>query len=308
VTAPSPGSRLLEPLKTIRAGVLDVAYYERGPGDGMPVVLLHGFPYDIHAYTDVVGPLVQAGLRVIVPYLRGYGPTRFADVRTPRSGQQAALGADLRDLIDALELRRPILAGYDWGGRAACVVAALWPERCRGLVSVNPAYLIQDIAVADVPLRPELEAGLWYFFYFATERGRRGLEANRTEIARLIWERGSPEWAFDDATLARTAAAFDNDDYVEIVIHSYRHRLGLAPGDPTYENLEHALAALPPITVPAITLDPQADGNFPATDGTASAVYFTGPRTHRQIPDAGHNLPQEQPAAFADAVLEVAGT
>jgi pimeloyl-ACP methyl ester carboxylesterase len=308
VTAPSPGSRLLEPLKTIRAGVLDVAYYERGPGDGMPVVLLHGFPYDIHAYTDVVGPLAQAGLRVIVPYLRGYGPTRFADLRTPRSGQQAALGADLRDLIDALELRRPILAGYDWGGRAACVVAALWPERCRGLVSVNPAYLIQDIAVADVPLRPELEAGLWYFFYFATERGRRGLEANRTEIARLIWERGSPEWAFDDATLARTAAAFDNDDYVEIVIHSYRHRLGLAPGDPTYENLEHALAALPPITVPAITLDPQADGNFPATDGTASAVYFTGPRTHRQIPDAGHNLPQEQPAAFADAVLEVAGT
>jgi pimeloyl-ACP methyl ester carboxylesterase len=308
VSAPSPGSRLLEPLKTIRAGVLDVAYYERGPGDGMPVVLLHGFPYDIHAYTDVVGPLAQAGLRVIVPYLRGYGPTRFADLRTPRSGQQAALGADLRDLIDALELRRPILAGYDWGGRAACVAAALWPERCRGLVSVNPAYLIQDIAVADVPLRPELEAGLWYFFYFATERGRRGLEANRTEIARLIWERGSPEWAFDDATLARTAAAFDNDDYVEIVIHSYRHRLGLVPGDPAYENLEHALAALPPITVPAITLDPQADGNFPATDGTASAVHFTGPRTHRQIPDAGHNLPQEQPAAFADAVLELAGT
>jgi len=308
VAAPSPGSRLLEPLKTIRAGVLDVAYYERGPGDGTPVVLLHGFPYDIHAYTDVVGPLAQAGLRVIVPYLRGYGPTRFADPRTPRSGQQAALGADLRDLLDALELRRPILAGYDWGGRAACVAAALWPERCRGLVSVNPAYLIQDIAVADVPLRPELEAGLWYFFYFATERGRRGLEANRTEIARLIWERGSPEWAFDAATLARTAAAFDNDDYVEIVIHSYRHRLGLAPGDPSYENLEHALAALPPITVPAITLDPQADGNFPATDGTASAVHFTGPRTHRQIPDAGHNLPQEQPAAFADAVLELAGT
>jgi pimeloyl-ACP methyl ester carboxylesterase len=226
-----------------------------------------------------------------VPYLLGYGPTRFADLRTPRSGQQAALGADLRDLIDALELGRPILAGYDWGGRAAWVVAALWPERCRGLVSVNPAYLIQDIAVADVPLRPELEAGLWYFFYFATERGRRGLEANRIEIARLIWERGSPEWAFDDATLARTAAAFDNDDYVEIVVHSYRHRLGL-----------------PPITVPAITLDPTGDRNFPATDGTASAVHFTGPRTHCQIPDAGHNLPQEQPAAFADAVLELAGT
>jgi pimeloyl-ACP methyl ester carboxylesterase len=298
---------VLETLKTIRAGVLDVAYYERGPAGGTPVVLLHGFPYDIHAYADVAGPLAQAGLRVVVPYLRGYGATRFVDPRTPRSGQQAALGADLRELIDALELERPILAGYDWGGRAACIVAALWPERCRGLVSVNPGYNVQNLALAEVPARPELEAGLWYFFYFATERGRRGLEANRTEIARVIWKRGSPEWAFDDATLARTATAFDNDDYVDVVIHSYRHRLGLAPGDPAYEDIEAALAAFPPVTVPAITLDPLIDGNFPATDGTPWNAYFTGPRIHRQVPDAGHNLPQEQPAAFADAVLELAG-
>jgi len=282
----------LEPLKTIRAGVLDVAYYECGPADGTPVVLLHGFPYDIHAYADVAGRLAHAGLRTVVPYLRGYGATRFADPGTPRSGQQAALGADLRELIDALGLDRPILAGYDWGGRAACVVAALWPERCRGLVTANPGYVIQDIAAAREPARPELEAGLWYFFYFATERGRRGLQANRAEIARLIWERASPEWGFDDATFARTAPAFENDDYVEIVIHSYRHRLGLAPGDPAYEEIESELALLPPVSVPAITLDPLADPNFPAGDGTAVARHFTGARIHRHVADAGHNLPQ----------------
>lgn len=296
----------LEPLKTIQAGVLDVAYFECGPADGTPVVLLHGFPYDIHAYADVAGRLAHAGLRVVVPYLRGYGATRFVDPATPRSGQQAALGADLRELIDALGLDRPILAGYDWGGRAACVVAALWPERCRGLVTANPGYSIQDIAIAGEPARPKLEAGLWYFFYFATERGRRGLQANRAEIARLIWERASPEWVFDDATFARTAAAFENDDYVEIVIHSYRHRLGLAPGDPAYEEIERELALLPPISVPAITLDPLADANFPAGDGTAVARHFTGARIHRHVRNAGHNLPQEQPAAFAEAVLELA--
>jgi pimeloyl-ACP methyl ester carboxylesterase len=299
---------VLEPLQTIRAGVLDVAYYEAGPAGGAPVVLLHGFPHDIHAYAEVAGRLAHAGLRVIVPYLRGYGATRFVDARTPRSGQQAALGADLRELIDALALDRPILAGYDWGGRAACIVAALWPERCRGLVTANPGYSIQDIAIAEEPARPELEAGLWYFFYFATERGRRGLQANRAEIARLIWERASPEWVFDDATFARTAPAFENDDYVEIVIHSYRHRLGLAPGDPAYDAIERELAALPPISVPAITLDPLADANFPAGDGTAVARHFTGPRAHRHVANAGHNLPQEQPAAFAEAVLELAAT
>ena len=299
---------VLEPLKTIKAGPLNVAYYECGPAEGTPVVLLHGFPYDIHAYADVAGPLAHAGLRVVVPYLRGYGATRFVDPATPRSGQQAALGADLRELIDALGLDRPILAGYDWGGRAACVVAALWPERCRGLVTANPGYSIQDIAIAGEPARPELEAGLWYFFYFATERGRRGLQANRAEIARLIWERASPEWVFDDATFARSAAAFENDDYVEIVIHSYRHRLGLAPGDPAYEEIERELALLPSISVPAITLDPLADANFPAGDGTAVARHFTGTRIHRHVTNAGHNLPQEQPAAFAEAVLELAAT
>jgi pimeloyl-ACP methyl ester carboxylesterase len=293
-------------LKTIRAGVLDVAYRECGPAGGTPAVLLHGFPYDIHAYDDVARRLAHAGLRVIVPYLRGYGATRFADAATPRSGQQAALGSDLRELIDALALDRPVLAGYDWGGRAACIVAALWPERCRGLETANPGYSIQDIAVAGEPARPELEAGLWYFFYFATGRGRRGLEANRAEIARLIWERASPDWAFDEATFARTAPAFDNDDFVEVVIHSYRHRLGLAAGDPAYEQLERELAALPPVGVPAITLDPLGDPNFPATDGSGVARHFTGPRTHRHVPGAGHNLPQEQPASFADAVLELA--
>ncbi len=218
------------------------------------------------------------------------------------------MGADLRELIDALGLDRPILAGYDWGGRAACVVAALWPERCRGLVTVNPGYMIQDIAAAKEPAPPEREAGLWYFFYFATERGRRGLQANRAEIARLIWERASPEWVFDHATFARSAAAFENDDYVEIVIHSYRHRLGLAPGDPAYEEIERQLAALPSISVPAITLDPTADANFPAGDGTAVARHFTGARIHRHVANAGHNLPQEQPAAFAEAVLELAAS
>jgi pimeloyl-ACP methyl ester carboxylesterase len=293
---------LLEPLRSVRAGVLDVAYHEAGPADGDPVLLLHGFPYDIHSYVDVIPLLAAAGRRVIVPYLRGHGPTRFLDPATPRSGQQAAIGADVVDLLDALGLPRAVLAGYDWGGRAACVAAALWPERCAGLVSVNN-YLIQDLSTATDPLPPELEAGFWYFFYFATERGRRGLTANRRDVAKVIWTRNSPAWHFDDATLDRAARAFDNEDYVEVVLHSYRHRLGLAPGDPRYAELEERLAALPPIPVPAVTLEGQADGNFPATDGTASAAHFTGPREHRQVPAAGHNLPQEAPEAFADAIL-----
>jgi pimeloyl-ACP methyl ester carboxylesterase len=299
------GLARLEPLTTVRAGVLDVAYYEAGPADGPAAVLLHGFPYDIHSYVDVIQLLADAGLRVIVPYLRGHGPTRFADLTASRSGQQAAIGADVLALLDALALPRAVLAGYDWGGRAACVAAALWPERVTGLVSVN-GYLIQDIAAAVNPLRPELEAGFWYFFYFATERGRLGLTANRREVARVIWTRNSPRWQFDDAMLDRAARAFENEDYVDIVIHSYRHRLGLADGHSSYAGLERQLAAQPPITVPAITLDGQADGNFPATDGTAAAAHFTGPRDHRQVPGAGHNLPQESPAAFARAVLDLA--
>ena len=295
----------LEPLKSVRAGVLEVSYYDAGPAGGRPVLLLHGFPYDIHSYVDVIPLLADAGLRVIVPYLRGHGPTRFIDPSTPRSGQQAAIGQDVLELMGALELPRAIVAGYDWGGRAACVAAALWPERCAGLVSVN-GYLIQDISTAMNPIDPELEAGFWYFFYFATERGRRGLEANRRDVAKVIWRRNSPKWQFDEPMLDRAAAAFDNEDYVEIVIHSYRHRLGLAQGYPPYEAIEARLAEQPAITVPAITLDGTADGNFPATDGTPSATHFSGPRTHRQVPDAGHNLPQEAPEAFAAAILDLA--
>jgi pimeloyl-ACP methyl ester carboxylesterase len=281
----------LQPLKIARAGVLEIAYHDAGPADGEAVFLLHGFPYDIHSYVDVV--------------LRGHGPTRFVDESTPRSGQQAALGVDVVELMDALDIPRALLAGYDWGGRAACIVAALWPERCAGLISVN-GYLIQDIAASTTPIRPDLEAGFWYFFYFATERGRRGLTENRREIARVIWTRNSPRWQFDDTTLDRAAEAFENDDYVDVVIHSYRHRLGLVPGYPQYEEIETRLAQQPPIGVPAITLDGQADGNFPATDGTSSSAHFLGPRTHLQVRDAGHNLPQEAPATFADAVFGLA--
>lgn len=293
------------PLRRIDAGELSVAYVDLGDPHAEPVVLLHGFPYDIHSYVDVAPLLVDAGFRVIIPSLRGHGQTRFLDAKTPRSGQQAALAVDLIALLDALALDEPVLAGYDWGGRAACVVAALWPERISGLVSVN-GYLIQDIAAARHPIRPDLEAGFWYFWYFATERGRRGLEADRRDIADVIWRRNSPEWAYESSVLDRAAASFDNPDYVDVVIHSYRHRLGLAPGASRFDELEARLAEAPPISVPTITLDGMADGNFPATDGSQQAHLFTGPREHRQIPHAGHHLPAEAPRAFADAVLDVA--
>jgi pimeloyl-ACP methyl ester carboxylesterase len=295
----------LAPLRYARTGTLEIAYFQAGPRTGDPALLLHGFPYDIHSYIDVIPRLVAAGVRVIVPYLRGHGPTRFLDSSSPRSGQQAAIGTDVIDLLDALDIPRAILAGYDWGGRAACVAAALWPDRCTGIVSVN-SYLIQDIASAMTPVRPDLEAGFWYFYYFLTDRGRAGLQANRREIANVIWTRNSPDWQFDQATLDRAAVAFDNPDYVDVVLHSYRHRLGLAPDHSPYHEIEDRLAALPPITVPAVTLDGLADGNFPATDGTASAHHFTGPRLHHQVTKAGHNLPQEAPDAFANAVLELA--
>jgi pimeloyl-ACP methyl ester carboxylesterase len=295
----------LEPLRYVRTDALEVAYLEAGPDDGEVALLLHGFPYDIHSYVDVIPRLAEAGRRVIVPYLRGHGPTRFLDDGAPRSGQQAAIGADVIALMDALDISHAALAGYDWGGRAACVAAALWPERCAGIVTVG-SYLIQDIESAMNPIRPDLEAGFWYFYYFLTERGRAGLTANRREIARVIWTRNSPSWQFDDATLARAAVAFDNPDYVEVVLHSYRHRLGLAPGYAPYDEIEERLATQPAITVPAVTLDGTADGNFPATDGSASAVHFTGPRSHHQVPNAGHNLPQESPEAFARAILELA--
>jgi pimeloyl-ACP methyl ester carboxylesterase len=268
------------------------------------VMLMHGFPYDIHAYVDVAPQLAAAGCRVIVPYLRCYGPTKFRDRTTPRSGEQAALGADLLALIDALGIKRAVFAGYDWGGRAACVVAALWPERCIGLVSVNN-YNIQDIAKAMVPARPEREVPLWYQYYFQLERGRAGLTANRRAIAKLLWQQWSPSWQFDDACFERTAAAYDNPDYVEVVIHSYRHRFGLAEGDPQYAELQRKLATQPPITVPTVTLDGDGDGVTPPTDGRASAPKFTGRRVHRVIPRAGHNLPQEDPEAFVAAVMDL---
>ncbi len=287
----------------IDAGVLTIAYYEAGPLDGPAVVLLHGFPYDIHSYVDVAPQLAAEGCRVIVPYLRGYGPTRFREAGTPRSGEQAAIGADLIALLDALAIPRALFAGYDWGGRAACVGAALWPERCTGLVSVN-GYLIQDIANALRPASVKQELAYWYQWYFQTERGRAGLAANRREIANVLWKQWSPNWQFDADCFERTAVAHDNPDYVDVAIHSYRHRYGLAAGDPRYDDIQRRLAALPPITVPCITLDGDADGVVPATDGGAQAAKFTV-RRHRIVARAGHNLPQEEPEAFSAAVLEL---
>jgi pimeloyl-ACP methyl ester carboxylesterase len=284
--------------------VLDIAYHEAGPAEGPPVVLLHGFPYDIHSYVDVAPMLAAKGCRVIVPYLRGYGPTRFRDDATPRSGEQAAVGADLIALLDALAIPRALFAGYDWGGRAACIGAALWPERCSGLVSVN-GYLIQNIAKAQQPAGVPHEVAYWYQWYFQIERGRAGLAANRREIARLLWEQWSPNWGFDDATFERSATAFDNPDYVDIVIHSYRHRYGLAEGDPRYAEIERKLAAQPVITVPTITLDGDSDGVARASDGSAHAAKFADRRAHRVIPGAGHNLPQEEPEAFVAAIMEL---
>ena len=302
----APATQRLEPLRHVEAGVLNIGYYEAGPADGPVVLLLHGFPYDIHAYLDVAPMLAAQGCRVIVPYLRGYGPTRFRDAATPRSGEQAAIGADLMALMDALAIPRAVFAGYDWGGRAACIGAALWPERCTGLVCVN-GYLIQDIARAMRPAPPEREVPLWYQYYFQLERGRAGLEANRRDIARILWKQWSPNWGFDDATFDRTAQAHDNPDYVDVVIHSYRHRFGLAEADPRNADLQRRLAELPPITVQAITLDGDTDVVTPATDGSAQAAKFTNRRAHRVIPRAGHNLPQEAPEAFVAAVMELVG-
>jgi pimeloyl-ACP methyl ester carboxylesterase len=288
-------------VKTINAGVLSIAYQEYGPASGWPCILGHGFPYDVHAYDQAAPILAQAGARVIVPYLRGYGPTRFLKVETPRSGEQAALGADLLVLMDALHFERAVLGGYDWGGRASCVVAALWPERVLALVSAN-SYNIQDIARAIEPASAAEEAAFWYQYYFHSERGRRGLTKNRREITRLLWRMWSPTWAFDDATFDRTAGAFDNPDFVEVVIHSYRHRYGLAPGDPRYAAIEAALAAQPPIAVPAITIDGDADGVNPGT--AHHAKKFAGPHQHRIFKSAGHNLPQERPEEWARAVID----
>ncbi|RRH82170.1 alpha/beta hydrolase [Variovorax beijingensis] len=294
----------MEPLRRIEAGVLEVACYETGPADGPPVLLMHGFPYDIHTYAEVAPMLAEQGCRVIVPYMRGYGATRFLSDATPRSGEQAAFGADLLALLDALKIERAVLAGYDWGGRAACVVAALWPERCAGLVSLN-SYNIQNIAKAMEPDTPENEHSLWYQYYFHSERGRAGLAKDRRALTRLLWRLWSPTWKFDEATFERSAAAFDHPDFVEVVIHSYRHRFGLVAGDPAYADIERRLAAQPAIAVPAITFDGIDDGVRPPADASAHAQRFSGPRSHRLVPGAGHNLPQEAPRIFADAVLEL---
>lgn len=288
----------------IDAGVLNVGYVDLGPKDGPVVFLLHGFPYDIQAYADVTPLLVQAGCRVIVPYLRGFGSTRFKDASTLRSGEQAALGADLLALMDALQIQKAVLAGYDWGGRAACVVAALWPERCQGLVSCN-SYNIQNIARALEPAAPEREHLLWYQYYFHNERGRAGLEINRNALTQLLWQQWSPTWAFTAEQFARTAPSFDNPDFVDVVIHSYRHRYGLVAGDPAFAEIEQRLAAQPPICVPSITFDGADDGVNPALPAAAQALCFSGPRDHRIVAGAGHNVPQEVPDLFAKAVLEL---
>jgi pimeloyl-ACP methyl ester carboxylesterase len=295
-------------IQHIKAGVLNVAYAELGPTSGPAVFLMHGFPYDIHAYIEVAPLLAQAGCRVIVPYLRGYGPTQFLSPDTPRSGEQAALGADLLALMDALHIHHAVLAGYDWGGRAACVVAALWPERCQGLVSVN-GYNIQNIAKAMQPEPPVREHQLWYQYYFHSDRGRAGIEKDRAAVAHLLWQQWSPSWGFTPQTFAQTASAFDNPDFVDVVIHSYRHRFGLVAGDPAYAQIEAQLATQPIIQVPTLTLDGADDGVNPPLAAESHATRFAaGLRQHRVVTGAGHNLPQEVPHVFAGAVLELLKT
>ncbi|HEY9254833.1 MAG TPA: alpha/beta hydrolase, partial [Stenotrophomonas sp.] len=294
------------PLKSVRAGVLDVAYAEAGPARGQAVVLLHGWPYDIHSYAEVAPLLVAAGFRVIVPYLRGYGVTRFVSNDTPRNGQPAALADDVVQLMDALRLRTAVLAGFDWGARSAAIVAALRPERVKALVSVS-GYLIGSQQAAQAPLPPEAELQWWYQFYFATERGRAGYDKNRDEFARLIWKLASPKWGFDDATFDRSAASFQNPDHVAIVIHNYRWRLGLADGEPKYDDDERRLAAAPSIAVPTITLEGDANG-APHPPPESYAKRFTGRYEHRLLSGGiGHNLPQEAPREFARAVVDAAG-
>ncbi|MET7946412.1 alpha/beta hydrolase [Micromonospora sp. NPDC005324] len=291
-------------LRQVDAGVLNVGYVDAGPPDGDAVILLHGWPYDIHSFADVVPLLAAAGQRVVVPYLRGYGTTRFLSDDTMRNGEPAAMGLDLIALMDALKIDTAKLAGFDWGARTADVVAALWPERCRGLVSVS-GYLIASQASGKAPLPPKAELAWWYQYYFATERGREGYDRNRRDFNKLIWHSASPKWTFDDATYDRSAASFDNPDHVDIVIHNYRWRMALADGEAQYDEIEKRLATQPKITVPSISMEGDANG-APHVEPTVYAKQFTGPYEHRTVGGGvGHNLPQEAPQAFADAVLEV---
>jgi pimeloyl-ACP methyl ester carboxylesterase len=291
-------------MRRVETSVLEIAVEVHGPADGVPAVFLHGFPYDPRAFDAVADVVSRRGLRAYVPYLRGYGATRFLSPVTPRSGEQAAIGQDLLDLMDALRLDRAVLAGFDWGARAACVVAALWPERVLGLVSCA-GYQIQDIANAARPADPEQERRFWYQYYFHTERGRVGLEENRGPLCRLMWEQWSPTWRFDDATYQRSAQSFENPDFVDVVIHSYRHRHGNAPGDPRYAKVAERLALMPKISVPTIVLQGAADGVNPAKLSERHVAYFDGPYERRLLEGVGHNPPQEVPESFASAVLKV---
>ncbi len=307
-TAPTnrPDNGKLGPVRQIAAGDLDVGYVDVGPAAGRAVLLLHGWPYDIQSYADVAPMLADAGFRVIVPYLRGHGTTQFRERETARNGQQAALASDVVALMDALEIPDAIVGGFDWGARTAAIVAALWPERCTGLVPVS-GYLIGSREANRKPLPPAAELAWWYQFYFATERGRLGYDRYRSEFARLIWRTASPRWAFDDATFERTAAALDNPDHVAIVIHNYRWRICIADGEARFDEIEEQLAAGPAIAVPTITLEGDANG-APHPDPAAYRAKFSGPYAHRLITGGiGHNLPQEAPRAFADAVIEVDG-
>ncbi|MDT5068623.1 MAG: hypothetical protein QOK02_4778 [Mycobacterium sp.] len=290
--------------KQVDAGVLNVGYAEDGPPDGPPVILLHGWPYDIHSYVDVAPILAERGFRVIVPYLRGYGSTTFLSDAEVRNGQQAAIASDVIALMDALDIPRAVIGGFDWGARSADVIAALWPDRCKALVAVS-GYIIVDLAANLLPLPPKAEYGWWYQYYFATDRGEKGYRENTRDFNELIWRNASPTWSFDDATYERSAAAFANPDHVEIVIHNYRWRLSLAPGQPQYDDLERRLAAKPEISVPTITVSSDFDG--PAKDGKAYRPLFTGKYSHRVLDGIGHNVPQEAPRQFADAIIEVAG-
>jgi pimeloyl-ACP methyl ester carboxylesterase len=294
-------------VRTASTSTLEIAFQDSGPPGGTPVLLMHGFPYSVHGYDGVVDRLTAAGCRCVVPHLRGYGPTRFRESSTLRSGQQAALGNDLRELLDALEIDRAVVCGFDWGGRAACIVAALWPERCTGLVTCA-GYNVQNIAASATPGPPELEYAFWYQYYFHTERGRAGLTADRRGIAHLLWRLWSPLWQFDEQTFDASAAAFDNPDFVDVVIHSYRHRFGYAAGDPALEAIERRLAAQPPITVPTISLDGD-DGGFGRADRSLEEhAHFTGQYEQRVLSGVGHNVPQEAPAAVAAAVLDLLAT
>lgn len=287
--------------KRIDAGLLNVAYLEYGPATAPPVILLHGWPYDVHSFIEVAPLLADAGYRVLVPYLRGYGPTRFLSDRTVRNGQQSAIARDIVDFMDALHIESAILGGFDWGARAVDIIAALWPRRCRAIVPVS-GYILTQREAQQQPLSPGAELGWWYQYYFATERGRRGYSRNRYEFNRLIWQRASPQWDFDDATYDRTAAAFDNPDHVDVVISNYRWRLSLDPGEPRYDDYERRLAAAPALTVPAISIGSDFDGAN--KDGKSYRDKFTGPYEHRVLDGVGHNVPQEAPAEFARAVLD----